>query len=118
MQLPHQVSGGHFAVVIGLEFDPFTLQPFTQAVVIGQGTVVHQAQVQPGGKRMRMLGGNRTFRRHSGVSQGVAALKVMQGKALHELPWRSFFLVDFYRTAGAHNPQIGAVRIQPDSEFR
>ena len=55
-QPPGQVAGRDLGVVVGLEHDALAPQLLAQAVVVRERAVVHQAQVEPGRERVRVLG--------------------------------------------------------------
>ena len=84
-----------------------------QAVVVRERAVVHEAEVEPGRERVRVLGGHPALGGHARVAERVAALQLAQLEALHELARRARLLVDLDRLAGAHHAQLGVALAQP-----
>ena len=85
-----------------------------QAVVVRQRAVVDQAQVEPGGERVRVLGGDPALGRHPRVAERVAAGDLGQREARARTrpgarpPCRSRS-----SAPGAHQRQLGMVGAQP-----
>src|SRR6266550_7065645 len=110
---PRQVAGRHLGVVFGLKINPFAAQPLTEPVVIGERTVVDQAEVEPGGEWVRPFGRDTAFGRHPRVPETVAPLDVAEPELLHERLWATDLLVDLDHPARAHDAQVGAMTPDP-----
>ena len=79
-----------------------------QTVVIGQGSVVHEALVLPGRERVRAHGGDRRFGGHAGMTDAMRAMHLRQFKAMCHIFGQSDLLVDFKAVADAHDLEVGA----------
>ncbi len=91
---PGQIAGRDLAVVVGLEADSLARQEPAQTVVVGERPVVHQAQVEPGRERVRVLRGHPALRGHPGVPESVGAVHLLEPKGLDEVLRRSGLLED------------------------
>ena len=89
---PWRRCESHLRIIVGLELDAAAGQPVAQAVVVRERPVVDQAQIEAGGERMRMLGGDRAFRRHSGVADRMAALHLRQPEPVHHVAGQPLLL--------------------------
>ena len=92
---------------------PSRRRRWRRPVVVRQRAVVHQAEVEPGRERMRVLGRHAALGGHARVPERVAALQPAQREALDELARRAGLLEDLDRLPGAHHAQLGTVLAQP-----
>ncbi len=60
-----------------------------------------------------VLGRDRTFRRHAGMTDGVAAGEFLKLKAVDERPRRAFFFVDFDRCTRTGDAEFRVLHTQP-----
>ena len=74
---PLEKAAGRFGVVVGLERDAEMLQLAPDHVRVGEGAVVHQAEVLAGRERMRAIGRDRRFGRHARVPDHVRAARAV-----------------------------------------
>jgi len=97
----------------GAEADAAALQALAQPVVVGQRAVVHQAKIEPGRERVRVLGGNRALGRHAGMAEGMAAGDLAQAEAIDHSAGQTHLLVDLDGIAGAHDSDLGMILGEP-----
>ena len=81
--------------------------------MVRERAVVHEAQVEAGRERVRVLGRDAALGRHARVSERVAALHVVEPEALREPLGPAHLLVDLDGRARAHHAQLGVVLGEP-----
>ena len=84
-----------------------TLQPEPQPIVVGERAVVHQAKIEPGRERVRVLGRDRALGRHARVADRVRAAELGQAKASGDRLGPAFLLVDLDALADPHEAHLG-----------
>ena len=70
---PLEESAGGFGVVVGFEGDAHALKASAQAVGVGEGAVVNEAEIFAGSEGMCVGGGDGGLGGHAGVADGVGA---------------------------------------------
>ena len=82
-------------------------------VVVGKRAVVHQAEVEAGGERVRAVGGHLALGGHARVTERVGAADRLELEAADEVAREAGLLVDLDRLARAHHAQLGIALAQP-----
>ena len=85
--------------------------------MVRQRSVMHEALVDAGRKRMRAVGRHRRFRRHPGVADAVGAGHVLERETLGDDARQPDFLVELHPAAGADHANTRAMGGQPVAHF-
>ena len=81
--------------------------------MVGERAVVHQAEIAPGGKGVRVLRCDGALGCHAGVADGVGARHRLQPEAGGDVFRQALLLVDFDGLSDAHDPHIAMMFADP-----